>query len=114
MVLYCSWNGVDARAFTPTADMLLSPDVIETGPAGVHATSSPFSLGVYGVDHESLGAQERDNTAFRPLQLLYVSEVVAADRALTSPRMERYVQLYYALPPFPASLRPSPFVGTSH
>lgn len=88
MVLHGSWNGVDGRACVPTEAMHSSVDVLEASATGVFQSRSPFSLGVYAVDHESPSAQIRDVNAFRPLQLLWVSDVVAADRALTSGPME--------------------------
>lgn len=75
------WNEVDERAFVPTPDMLNTRDVLSGMPAGVAASRSPFSLGVYSVDYA------REN----PMRLYYVSKNVAQDRAKTLPPLERYV-----------------------
>lgn len=75
------WNEVDERAFLPTPDMLNARDVLPGAPTGVAASRSPFSLGVYAVDHASE----------EPMRLYYVSEAVAQDRAQTLPLIERYV-----------------------
>jgi hypothetical protein len=90
-VMSGAWNGKDGRAHLPTPEMLTSQDVLPAAAAGVAGSLSPFSLGFYSVDREPHAGAARDDSAFKCLPLLWVSDAVAEDRAKTSPPMERSV-----------------------
>lgn len=84
--LYVTWNGVDERAFVPTPDMDAALDVLPGAPAGVAESRSPFSFGVYTVDHSA------PEVAAVPMRMYFVSKAVADNRSQNEPLMERCVR----------------------
>lgn len=87
------WNGVDERAFVPTADMRAALDVLSGTPAGAAESPSPFSVGVYTVDR---GAPA---DVAVPMSMYYVSKAVADNRSQNEPPMERCVGIGDCAPP---------------